>query len=313
MRKKLVDLNGPFFRSTAKARAKIFRKIKMLLRKKTNLPLVRSAILTVWADLPSLPAYNIFWIELRFRLYFSLFVLSYTAMGEMIMDKLNPQNLRVVVFDWDGTLVESRTPRLYAINKVMAECKMGSWEQTQPKQNPRLSFMDNFPLVFGTRAADIYDKYCDVYKQCVGKMIYAFAGVKETLDLLQRHGIKIVIMTNKDRKLFDFELPLVLNPPYFDQIVCGHEAARDKPYPEHALRALEGIIAPGAVSPDTVWVVGDSILDNLCALAVNAKPIRLCNGFPDCEKVASGKVWYFDSFDEFYRQLKSELEDDTTN
>lgn len=229
------------------------------------------------------------------------------------MDKLNPQKLRVVVFDWDGTLVESRTPRLYAINKVMAERKMGSWEQTRPKQNPQLSFMDNFPLVFGPEASNIYGKYCEEYKRCVGQMIYTFAGVKETLNLLQKHRVKVVIMTNKDRKLLDFELPLVLEPPYFAKIVCGHEAERDKPYPEHARRALEGIIAAKDVSPDTVWVVGDSILDNQCAIAIGAKPIRLCNGFLDCDKVASGKVWYFDSFNDFYQQLNREFEDEAAN
>jgi len=223
------------------------------------------------------------------------------------MNNLNPQKLKVVVFDWDGTLAESRTPRLYSINKVMAECGMIDWESTRSRQDPMLSFMDNFPLVFGKEAGKMYRKYSKAYKKYVGQMIYAFEGVQETLDLLKQHHIKIAIMTNKDRKLFEYELPLLFDGSLFDKIVCGHEAAHDKPSAEHGLCALNGLITPEEINADSVWVVGDSILDNMTAVSMGAKAIRICNGKEEYEKIDNAEVWYFNQFNDFYAQLKQEL------
>lgn len=223
------------------------------------------------------------------------------------MHNLNPQKLKVVVFDWDGTLAESRTPRLYSINKVMAEYGLPDWESTLNRQNQNLSFMDNFPLVFGSRAAEIYAKYSEVYKKYVGQMIYAFQGVNETLELLRQNNVLMAIMTNKDRRLLEFELPLLFEPSLFAKIVCGHEAAHDKPYAEHALCALNGLIKQQDINADTVWIVGDSVLDNMTAAAVGAKPIRICNGKCEYEKIEGAEVWYFNHFKDFYQQLNCEL------
>ena len=39
------------------------------------------------------------------------------------MDKLDAGRLKAAVFDWDGTLAETRTPRLWAVNRIMAKYK----------------------------------------------------------------------------------------------------------------------------------------------------------------------------------------------
>lgn len=60
------------------------------------------------------------------------------------MDKLDAGRLKAAVFDWDGTLAETRTPRLWAVNRIMAKYGLPDWESTREKQNKLLSFMDNF-------------------------------------------------------------------------------------------------------------------------------------------------------------------------
>ena len=117
------------------------------------------------------------------------------------MNKLDTGGLKAVVFDWDGTLAETRTPRLWAVNRIMAAYGLPDWESTRDRQNPLLSFMDNFPLVFGARAEAAYAEYAALYKANVARMIKTFPGVRETLAFLTERGIKICIMTNKDRRL----------------------------------------------------------------------------------------------------------------
>lgn len=216
------------------------------------------------------------------------------------MDKFDTGRLQAVVFDWDGTLAETRTPRLWAVNRIMAEYGLPDWESTRPLQNKYLSFMDNFPLVFGDRAAAAYAEYFDLYKANVARMIKTFPGVRETLDFLRARKIKISVMTNKDRRLLDFELPLLFDTALFDRIVCGHEAAHDKPDAAHALAALDGLVAAEEISPQTVWIVGDSVLDSMTAEAVGALPVRIAG---KCPQENDSRVIYFDDFQQFYRAI----------
>ncbi len=219
------------------------------------------------------------------------------------MDRLDADKLKAAVFDWDGTLAETRTPRLWAVNQIMPEYGLPDWESTRDKQDKNLSFMDNFPLVFGDFAAEAYNRYAELYKANVARMIKVFPGVRETLRWLRQKQVKIAIMTNKDRRLLEFELPLLFDPGFFDRIVCGHEAAHDKPYGDHARLALAGLVEPHDISAQTVWVVGDSVLDNMCAEAVGALPVRIIGGCPEVEKIDSPDVVYFDTFEQFYRSL----------
>ena len=51
---------------------------------------------------------------------------------------LNIKNLKIVVFDWDNTLAESRTALIYAINQVLAEYGLKDREiEKQKRDNNR--------------------------------------------------------------------------------------------------------------------------------------------------------------------------------
>ncbi len=219
------------------------------------------------------------------------------------MKKLNADRLRVAVFDWDGTLVESRTPRLWAVNRIMDQYGLPDWESTRDRQNKYYSFMDNFPLVFGDKAEEAYQKYFELYRQNFADMIKVFPGVRETLAMLKNNGVKIAIMTNKDRRLLELEVARLFEPGCFDKVVCGHEAARDKPYADHAAYTLEGLINKVDITPQTVWIIGDSVLDNICAAAVNALPVRIIGNGSEIEKIDDPSVVYFEDFSDFYRHL----------
>ncbi len=219
--------------------------------------------------------------------------------------KLSLAKLKVVLFDWDNTLAESRTPLVYAVNKVLEEYGLPDWNVVKQRRDNNLSFRDNFPRIFGNKAGEAYDKYSKIYLKNVARLISTFEGVSDVLKFLRKKQIKIIIMTNKDRRLLDFELPLLFETEMFDRIVAGHEAPRDKPYGEHALYALQGIIAPEEINPDTVWVVGDSPQDSSCAMAVQARPIRIGKPIWGDDGDKCPDIVYFDTFCDFYKALIS--------
>lgn len=222
---------------------------------------------------------------------------------EKMLMKLNSAKLKVVLFDWDGTLAESSPPRILSVNSVLAEYGLPDWDSVKSLRNANLSFMDNFPNIFGNKAEEAYAKYCALYLEIIKKDFKGYPMACEVIKLLRSRGIKTAVMTNKDRRLFDVELPMLFPKEYFDRTVCGHEAPRDKPFGDHALYTLEGLLDFNEISPDTVWIVGDSRLDNLCAAAVHARPIRINHALQPEEKGECDNVIYFDDYNAFYQAL----------
>ena len=124
--------------------------------------------------------------------------------------KLSLAKLKAVLFDWDNTLAESRTPLVYAVNKVLEEYGLPDWNVVKQRRDNNLSFRDNFPRIFGNKAGEAYDKYSKIYLKNVARLISTFEGVSDVLKFLRKKQIKIIIMTNKDRRLLDFELPSMI-------------------------------------------------------------------------------------------------------
>ena len=79
------------------------------------------------------------------------------------MEKLNLKELKAAVFDWDNTLAESRTALVFCVNKVLQEYNMPEWNIVKAKRDNTLSFRDNFPRIFGDKAAEAYEKYTKIY------------------------------------------------------------------------------------------------------------------------------------------------------
>lgn len=220
--------------------------------------------------------------------------------------QLDISELKYVLFDWDNTLAESRSSLVCAVDKILADYNLPCWKVSMEKRDRNLSFKDNFPRIFGKDAAAAYEKYREVYKAIVTEKITTFEKVREVLNFLTEHHIKIMIVTNKERILLEYELPLLFDEKMFCNIVCGHEASADKPSGRHALYALQNFMKPEDINRKNVWVVGDSPQDSAMALAIGALPIRINKSI--WGDMARGEdkediVW-FDSFSDFYAALK---------
>lgn len=219
---------------------------------------------------------------------------------------LNISKLRYVLFDWDNTLAETRPALVFGINQVLAEYGLPEWDEIKKRRDKNLSFRDNFVNIFGAeQAAAAYERYMEIYRQNIKRLLKTFPGVCETLVFFKEKQIPIMVMTNKDRRLLEFELPLLFDKELFAKIVCGHEAKRDKPYPEQAYYALEGFLSPHQISRENVWIIGDSSQDSDCALSAGALPIRVGKPIWNDGGEKNDKIIYFKDFEEFYHVLHS--------
>ena len=215
----------------------------------------------------------------------------------------NIKNLRVVVFDWDNTLVESRSALEFCVNKVLKAYNLPEWKITKQKRDDTLSFRDNFPIIFGENAKEAYALYRKIYLENVKDFISVFDGVYELVELFKQNRIPLVIMSNKDRLLFDFEYKFFFFLNDFKRVVCGHEAERDKPHKEQLLFGLDGIIRQEDINEESVWIIGDSPVDSDCAKRAGARAIRV--GFPlwDCDNENDEKITFFKNIRELFNYI----------
>lgn len=212
-------------------------------------------------------------------------------------------HLKAVVFDWDNTLAQSSPPLIYAVNRVLKNYHLPCWEVIKQKRNTDLSFRDNFPILFGTNANEAYNQYKQIYLQAVGSMISRTPYALEVLNFFKKRYIPIFLMTSKDRELLEFELPLLFEPEYFDCIVCGHEAEKDKPHRDHLMYTLSHCKTNQKICPQDVLVVGDSTQDSDCAIACGATAVRIGGNKINACHTNTEHLIYFDSFVDFYQSL----------
>lgn len=216
---------------------------------------------------------------------------------------LSIKNLKIAVFDWDNTLAESRTALVYSINQVLSEYGLQDWEIEKKKRDNNLSFKDNFINIFGSNANEAYQKYRKKYLENTKKIITAFPKTHEVLFFLKKQGVLLMIMSNKERDLLEYELPCLFNPNIFDNIVCGHEATNDKPHADHLFWTVKDVIKKEQINKENVWVIGDSPQDSRCAQSAGARAIRIGTSIWDEEEKQDDDTYFFDSFVDFYESL----------
>ena len=219
------------------------------------------------------------------------------------MKSLNVSNLKAVVFDWDNTLAQSTPALTHSINQVLEKYNLPPWDVIKSYRNNNLSFQDNFPLFFGKNAKEAYNLYQQIYLKTALNKIKATEFSHPLLSFFKKRNIPICLMTNKDRKLLEFELPILFDPEIFSHIVCGHEAEANKPNIAHLLKTLHSILNPQDISPQSVWVIGDSPQDSFCACNCGAQGIRIGTSLWKEDAYPPQNCLFFHSFVDFYQSL----------
>jgi len=181
---------------------------------------------------------------------------------------------RAILFDWDGTLVDTWKAIIAAYNITRIALGMDPWDETTARQNIRKSWRDAFPEVFGDRwqeAGEIYRKQYGAINQ---QHIEPMQGAFELLTALAEANIHVGIVSNKLGTYLRSEVEYFNWGKHFVRTIGSQDAARDKPHPDPVIMALDG---SGIVSGPNVWFVGDTGMDLQVAHATGCVPI-LVNG-----------------------------------
>jgi HAD superfamily hydrolase (TIGR01549 family) len=173
-------------------------------------------------------------------------------------------HIQAVLFDVDGTLVDSVAPLVIGLQETFA--RYGS---SQPDAEEVRSLI-------GMPLRRQIEMFCDVRDEEHLKEIASFTITRfeanshlestykpaiETLTLMHGCGLKTALVTSKNRaeiELFRGRFPAWNS---VDGVVCSSDVRHPKPHPESALLACSQL----GVEPDRALMIGDSIYDFQCA------------------------------------------------
>ncbi|WP_250517843.1 HAD-IA family hydrolase [Caballeronia sp. INDeC2] len=180
-----------------------------------------------------------------------------------------------VVFDLDGTLVDTAPDIANAVNRLLATHGL-------PPQT--VEFVEGFigegsfglidklykaiglELEHARVSADV-EKYLEIYKRHPVEKATIYADALAAIPALYAAGVKLGVCTNKAQQLAQAVLEHFGIAPYISAVVGGDMLSQRKPHPRHLLATLEQMDA----APEHTLYIGDTRIDAECAARAHVR------------------------------------------
>jgi len=205
--------------------------------------------------------------------------------------------VRALIFDLDGTLIDSQRDLIHSVNAMLRE--MGRQELPEPTISgyighgaPQLvarALGGNASEEDHQRALKFFLGYYEEHKM---DNTCAYPGVAETLAQLQRKGLPMAILTNKPARISVRILNALGLAGYFRAIYGGNSFETKKPDPLGANTILRELGA----QPQSAMVIGDSEVDVQTARNAGTLAAAVNYGFGVHDRTLYPADVYLDNF-----------------
>lgn len=187
----------------------------------------------------------------------------------------NHQSVTGVVFDLDGTLVDSAPDIAESLNQMLATHGIAPQSVEFVEQfigEGSYGLVANLYGALGVTAtparisADV-DTYLALYRATPVRHSTLFPGAAEAISELHAAGVRLGICTNKAQLIAEAVLQHFGLRDLFEAIVGGDALDERKPAPRHLLETLERM----GVAPQHAVFVGDTPIDAECGRRANVR------------------------------------------
>lgn len=199
-------------------------------------------------------------------------------------------SIKGVLFDLDGTLLDTAQDMMNALNAVRAEEGLEPLAYEAVRCQVSHGGHALVRLGFGTLPPEEHEalrmRVLNIYRRQLAKHTALFEGGDEMLTELERRGLQWGIVTNKPGWLTDPLLEEVNLSSRARAVVSGDTLAERKPHPLPLLHAAQSM----GVSPAECVYVGDAERDMQAAQAAGMYAVVAAYGYLGDDDQAEG--WF---------------------
>lgn len=215
---------------------------------------------------------------------------------------MKPKHFDVIIFDWDGTLMDSTAQIVESIQAACVELGLPEPSKSQASHVIGLGLMDAMreacPVANIQEQALLVQAYQRHYSQDRNKTVL-FDDVFSGLEKLKSAGYFMAVATGKGRSGLDHAIEQTQTRGFFD-ITRTVSECQSKPHPEMIFSICEVL----DVSPKRALMVGDTTHDLLMASEAGSFGAALSTGAHNIEQLKTAPFLSLsNSFDEFINWL----------
>lgn len=192
--------------------------------------------------------------------------------------------IRAVIFDLDGTLVDSLGDLTDAVNHIRnAFCKpplMASAVRLKVGKGTRNLVQQALPDVTGSDIDCAINLFIEFNRQHITDKSQLYPGIAELLKDLAARDIKMAVVSNKNEDLSVLILQSLGIDALFEPICGGDTYPERKPSPLPLLKVTEYL----GMAPHECVMVGDSINDIQAGQQANIAAIACTWGYGSAEE-----------------------------
>jgi phosphoglycolate phosphatase len=189
--------------------------------------------------------------------------------------------VQAIIFDLDGTLVDSAEDLRAAINRLLGELGLRPIAVTEIKGMIGDGVLKLIERALAAANGDpqqkdaLLPRFLEIYQANPATLTRCYPGVVETLEALRRQGFHMAVVTNKPVVATNQILQALTLAEFFPVVIGGDSVQQRKPHPAPLLEALRQLEVDVAQS----LMVGDNIHDVEAAHAAGIRCVAVTYGY----------------------------------
>jgi phosphoglycolate phosphatase len=190
--------------------------------------------------------------------------------------------IRFVVFDWDGTLMNSETQIVSCLHAALADLDLEPMGDDALKNVIGLGLREAIDTLVPGRSEHFHARFVERYRYhwFNSEDSSLFEGVLETLDALREHGLLLGVATGKARRGLNRVLEKTGTSGHFEATRCADEAP-SKPHPQ----MLTDLMTELGLTPEQTIMVGDTEYDMEMATQAGTGKVAVSCGVHSVERL----------------------------
>ena len=182
----------------------------------------------------------------------------------------------LLIFDWDGTLMDSAAAIAEALQAACADLDLPVPPTSEARYVIGLGLTDAMKHILPDLPDSDYPKVVDRYRLHFLKRdggTSLFEGAREMIEDLRERGYMLAVATGKSRRGLDRVLEKTGLGPLFHATRCGEESAT-KPQPDMLLDLMRDLGA----TPTQTLMIGDTTHDLQMAINAGVESVAVSYG-----------------------------------